>query len=678
MSRTSSEPPAVTKRLSPWPFGPAWMGVAALSFVLVVGIVITYSEWNEGPAPPVAQSDGPDTASHENLPGDPRAEASDAEVALQLDCLDLWGKASSNLTLATDRKRFGIRSFLASLENQGFSSLAQRLVADLAGIGAVDLDMRSYAGPQSESAAVEQPRTAVYSLPRTGVHSLPLSKAQSNRVRDALQAPAIEWLIDEFQADPSLPRRYWLREDPFDLDQATTVLGHAIRVRGQELYRAIDFIPEEVSFGLHELAVAVGHGVGAADLAKLLDRSDVDPTTSWRDRRTPRDNTLAMVATLSANPAALELLLALGSDPSLGRRSVLDELPLPTEQSEAVQEVVHVLLAHGDRPYLPSTRAALKRWLPQLSVLPLHLDAEAELATFAMEDVARELASLVEDWDRRVMHASRIEQHCQHAWDDEREPLLEGSGGLAAKMRRQDELDKRYEIAQRENLRTSQRWMEQLEPEAARILETLFEAVNESRWEDAMLLADSLGLEAVDELLLFRALFFGAPMEVIETLIDRAGGVLPERAVLTLAAAPNEQALPVAKMLSQRYRLDLHFVDERGRNAVSEAVSLFWDTQFNSVVVDENVARWLTFLSENSVTMKPDSGGMDPLDLVLQEMVRRPFTNPAGVRVARFLIDHGAAVGASHRDLVDEIAMADWDGYRRLIQEVPELEQNPI
>ncbi|MCY3840469.1 MAG: hypothetical protein OXH09_17785 [Gammaproteobacteria bacterium] len=652
--------------------------MAALSIVLVVGVVIAYSEWNEGPAPPpVAQSDGSDTASHEKLPSDPRAEASDAEMASQLDCLDLLGKASSNLALATDRKRFGIRSFLTSLENQGFNSLAQRLVADLAGIGAFDLDMRSYAGAQSGSAEVEQPRTAVYSLPRTGVHSLPLSRAQSNRVRDALQAPAIESLIDEFQADPSLLRRYWLREDPFDLDQATTVLGHAIRVRGQELYRAIDTIPEEVSFGLHELAVAVGHGVGAADLATLLDRSAVDPTTSWRDRRTPRDNTLAMVATLSANPGALQLLLTLGSDPSLGRRSVLDELPLPNEQTEAVQEVVHVLLAHGDRPYLPSTRAALKRWLPQLSALPLHPDAEVELATFAMEDVARELASLVEDWDRRVMHASRIEQHCQFAWDDETGPLLHRSDGLAAKMRRQDELDKRYEIAQRESLRSSQRWIEQLEPEAARILEAIFEAVNESRWKDAMLLADSLAVDAVDELLLFRALFFGAPMEVIETLIDRAGGVLPERAVLTLAAAPNEQALPVAKMLNQRYRLDLHFIDERGRNAVSEAVSLFWDTQFNSVVVDENVARWLTFLSENSVTMKPESGGMDPLDLVLQEMVRRPFTNRAGVRVARFLIDHGAAVGASHRDLVDEIAMADWDGYRQLIQEVPELEQGP-
>lgn len=323
--------------------------------------------------------------------------------------------------------------------------------------------------------------------------------------------------------------------DPFQFDQATTVLGHAIRVRGSDLYRALDIIPQKVAFGLHELAVAVEHGVGATDLAAILDRSKVDPTATWRDRRTTRANTLALVAALAANPDALQLLLAHGSDPSIGRRSVLDEL-LPTEQTDADREVLRLLLAHGERPYLPSTRVEL----------------------------------------------------------------------------------------------------------------------------------------------LFGALFFGAPMDVIEALIDRVGGALPERAILTLAAAPNEQALAVAKTLGQHYDLDLHFIDERGRNAVSEAVSLFWDTQLNSVVVDENVARWLTFLADNSVAMKPDGGGMDPLDIVLLEMLRRPATNRAGVRVARFLIDHGAPVGASHQDLVEEIALADWDGYRRLMQEVPELRQAPM
>ena len=212
------------------------------------------------------------------------------------------------------------------------------------------------------------------------------------------------------------------------------------------------------------------------------------------------------------------------------------------------------------------------------------------------------------------------------------------------------------------------------------MVDAVFDAVNADRWEDAIRLADQLALESLYGDLLFRALFFGAPMDAVEALIVRNGGTLPERAILTLASigAPNEQALAVAKALHRHHGLDLHFVDERGRNAVSEAVSLFWETRLNSIVVDENVARWLTFLAENSVAMKPAGGGMDPLDTVLLEMLRRPSTNLAGVRVARFLIDHGAAVARSHWELAEEIALADWDGYRRLIREVPELGQAPM
>lgn len=481
-----------------------------------------------------------------------------------------------------------------------------------------------------------------------------------------------------FRADPSLLRAYWPTDDPGDIRRPTTVLGHAIRLRGPELYRALDAMPEELTFGLHELAVAIDQGVGAVDLSAILERSDVDPRSSWRDRGKPRDNTLALVAALGGNPDALQLLLERGSDPSAGRRSVLDELR-SNEPTDAVREVVRVLLAHGDKPYLPSTRSALKRWLPELSYLALHPDAEVELATSDMAGLAEELAFLVEDWERGVAHATRLEEHCRDSWHGE--AILSHAGvSLTAKTRRQNELDKRHEITRQGVFRSNQDLTRQLEPEAARIIEAVYKAVDEGRWEDAMQLADRLArgtmYERVYERLLYQALYFGAPMDAIWALIGRTGRDLPQRAILTLASAPNEQALGVAKALQQR-GIDLDFVDERGRNAVGVAVEGFWETRFNSVVVDENVARWLTFLAENSVPMQPDGGGLDPLDTVLLEVLRRPFTNSAGVRIARFLIDHGATVGTSHRELAEEIALADWDGYRHLIREVPELRQDP-
>ena len=666
---------AVIEPLSSGFRGRAWIGLAALCLVLLVGFATVDFWWNDGTPGSIAARSDAGATPEVKVPGVSLAGSSDADEALQVDCLALVNDAASSLDLASDRKWFGIRAFLNSLEDRGITVLGQRLVADLAGVR-TDLALPRYPATQRGTSRVRMDRVD-YSLPKTGAQHPPLTTTERKRLLEALRARDVEPLLEEFGTDPSVQRRDWPREDPFDFDEVTTVLGHAIRLRGPELYRVLGVAFEQPAFGLHEVAVSIDQGVGATDLAAILDHSEVAPDASWRDRRTPRDNTLALVAALAANPGALQLLLERGSDPSIGRRSVLDELPLPTEQAEAVQEVVHVLLAHGDRPYLPSTRAALKRWLPHPAVVPLHPDAEVEMAAHDLEGPARELASLVADWDRRIEHASWAEQHCRQAWDGEA-MLSYADSGLAAKTRQQDELDRQHEITQRARLRSKQEQIQQLGSEGTRIVEAIFEAVNESRWEDAISLAERLELQAVDEHLLFRALFFGAPIDIVETLIDRAGRVLPEQSILTLASAPNERALAVAKVLHQHHGLDLHFVDGRGRNAVSETVSLFWDTRFNSVVVNENVARWLTFLAENSVAMKPDGGGLDPLDMVLLEILRRPFANRAGVRVARFLVDHGAPVGTSHRDLVEEIALADWDGYRRLVRELPELEQAPM
>lgn len=660
--------------------GRACVGAAALLLVLVVGFAAIHFGRNDGAGPrSVARSDHLIATSDAKTARNPLVGIPDSEVAIGIDCLALLGDSSNSLTIASNRKRSGIRAFLGSLEQQGITLLGQRLVADLAGLRVVDFDPPTNAVTGSGAIAVVRPPVGAYSLPVAEAQGLP-SLAQRDRLRDALRAPKIDWLLDEFRADPALLRAYWPSDDLRDFGAPTTVLGHAVRLRGPELYRALDAMPEELTFGLHELAVAIDQGVDAGDLSAILDRSDIDARSRWRERGTSRHNTLALVAALGANPAALQLLLERGSDPSEGRRSVLDELPLPNEPTDEVREVVRVLLAHGDKPYLPSTRSALKSWLPESAFLPLHPDAEVELATSDMAGLAEELASLVEDWERGVAHATRLEEHCRDSWHGE--AILSHTGvSLSAKTRRQDVLDKRHEMTQQAVFRSNQELTRQLEPETARIIDAVYKAVDEGRWEDAMLLADQLArgtvYERVYEHLLGRALYFGAPTDALRALIDRLGGDLPRRAILTLASARNEQALGVAKALRQTNGIELDFVDERGRNAVGVAVANFWETRFNSVVVDENVARWLTFLAENSVSMQPDGGGLDPLDTVLFEVLQRPATNPAGVRVARFLIDHGATVQTSHWELAEEIALADWDGYRHLIQEVPELGQDP-
>ena len=71
--------------------------------------------------------------------------------------------------------------------------------------------------------------------------------------------------------------------------------------------------------------------------------------------------------------------------------------------------------------------------------------------------------------------------------------------------------------------------------------------------------------------------------------------------------------------------------------------------------------------------MRPSQIGFDPLDTVLREILSRPSTTPAGIRVAQFLVDSGIPVEVSHRELAEQIAEVNFDGYRRLVRTVPTL-----
>ena len=578
-------------------------------------------------------------------------------------CDDLLSGTSGSRRLVAQLKQLHLRAFSESLRKVGYSRLQLQLVGDLADARLPPLD------PLPSEYGFAFP--AGYSLPEPEYAALSLEDRR--RVSDVLEAPRSDLLVRELAVDRTILQGAW-RDDPFD--PATTVLGQLIRSRGPDLHRFLDAVRDVVAFGLHELAVAIERGVSGRDFVKLLEHTDIDPGTAWADRRIRRDNTLALVAALNLEPEVLSLLLQRGSDPSLGRRSVLDELPLERpwdhERTDNLEQVVRILLQTGDRPYLPSTLSAIEHWLSDLKEIALHPDAEFELATTEVVGPAQELRSLVGEWNRKVEEAVWVAENCLVPEAGEA-VSIHGHRSLAAKTRQQEQLDEYRSSRIAENAQAMRLRMQQFEPGVARLFDDVIEALAEGRWNEAIALVDESGLAELHGSLLSTALSWGAESGVIEALIERNGGTLPPNAILMLASSQGEEAVAVANELRERRGLDLHFVNEYGMNAVSEATLQFWDTQLNSLVVDEKAARWLEYLASNSVTMKPSEIGLDPLDTVLLEMLRRPFANRPGVRVARFLIDHGAPIELSHRELVEHIAQTDFDGFRRLVKEVPEL-----
>ncbi len=576
-------------------------------------------------------------------------------------CLDLLAAGSGSRRLVEEQKQLHLRAFFESLRKKGYSRLGLKLVGDIADVRPTPIDLLP---PEGGSGALSG-----YSLPEP--ESSPLSIDHRRHVSSVMQAP-VDLLVRELNIDWTIARATW-HDSPFDTP--TTVLGKLIRSRGSDLFRSLDALQEDVTFGLHELAISIEEGVSHGDFVKLLERADVDPGTVWTDRRVARDNTLALVAAFNAEPDTLKLLLQQGSDPSLGRRSVLDELPLARQRddvrTDSLQEVVRTLVQAGDRPYLPSTLSVMEHW-HGLKGVSLHPDAEVELAATDVEGPAGELMLLVAEWNRKIKEAVRLDENCPVSEIGEA-VSTHRIRTLAAKTLQQEQLDQRRDTRGVENVQARQHSIEQFDSDVSRLVDDVLASLAQGRWYEAIAMVDEFGMPEFHRSLLSTALSYGADADVIEMLIERSGGTLPPDAVLMLASSRSRDAITVANELAKRGSLNLHFVDEFGVNAVTHVTRQFWRTGFNSFVLDQNTGRWLRFLASNSVTMKPSGIGLDPLDTVLLEMLRRPFTNRPGVGVARFLIDHGAPIESSHREFVEQIAQTDFDGYRRLAEAVPEL-----
>lgn len=113
-------------------------------------------------------------------------------------------------------------------------------------------------------------------------------------------------------------------------------------------------------------------------------------------------------------------------------------------------------------------------------------------------------------------------------------------------------------------------------------------------------------------------------------------------------------------------------VDMDGHNALTIAAEYFYDLP--SWEADRDSLEPIDFLLANSVTTKPTAGGLDALDRILLGILNTPRqTVGAGIDFLRHLIDRGAPVELSHREVAQMISASDTDAHARLIEAVPEL-----
>ena len=621
----------------------AWAIVATLAVLAVIGLV-TFTRTG---ASSEAAADGDDpTVAEPPAAGAGHAEA--AASAASPGCATWVAMPEANSQLLAEQRTLHVENYL----QQQSDPLRRAFIADLAG----------YRGEGVRAARNGLPAELTWRYGAPTASDRPeLSREQRRRIADTLAADGIEGVIA--LGDASLLRALW--------DPITTLVGHLIEEHGTALYDALPDVGAELPIGLHELAKAIEAGASPADFAALLAASAVDPadpsSTWWNGAN------LAKLAAIHNRPEILRQLVERGVDPTADALwgaplSVLDDMVSLRKSGigadiDALADVARQLALVGAQPFLPGTLAALAEWAPDLS-LKLHPDAALLLP--AIEEAAQELAGLDADWSRRVEEATRLEARCE-GQAGLRDAASDFPGTSFAAKRRQQQALAEQEAQAWEELRRAAHGTgapagSHLTPAELESVRAYFSAVMDHRWEDALAAADELGGRAHSGLVLVG--LGSAPLDVLMTMLRRNGGVLPAEATTLLAGSRRDDAAAIAIAL-ERFGFDPHYVDGQGRNAFNTLAQLGFE--------HEGAWRFADYLISRSVSVKPSALGLDPLDVTLMRLRDVPLPGTHRIRLARFLIDHGAPVEASHVELAEQLSMRNERVYERLIHAIPEL-----
>ena len=568
------------------------------------------------------------------------------------------------------------RRFFVQLGMADAPSLPRLLITDLAGVDVF-----------GDKGGFDIPRLDLLLPPVVGAHgeheNLGLSRQRP--LEDALRAPTLDQFIAAAHNEPAVMRWRWGHVGLTLVARDDSALGHALRVRGGEVFRRIQEIPA-TAFGLHELAVAMAQGIDPDHFLALLDRTDVNPKATWLARTfsdehhmATRRYNLAALAAVHVRPQILRVLLERGIALPARPPSVLDELSLSLATTrpapDVLGDVVGQLAAVGERPHLPSTAARLAAAAPGIAVPGVHSDTEMALSSPDLRGHAARLAALVAGKTVEAEESRALRDDCR----DVRLAAVDAGAArsLASKMAQDEVLREREERSMRANEEQVKGWRSELGPDALAFFAAMRAAFDADDWDEVLRLLDESSHALPDEFagqlaasLLTHALLSGSQLDVVRELIARNGGTLPPRTILNLIASRQDNAVQVAAAL-EAWGLDPGVVDAEGRNAVNHLMDVFRrrpDSRLRTL-------RWLDYLTSRSVSIQPPGPGLDPLDTVLFAVLDAPKTTNVDqvAAVARALVLSGASVQSSHREIAARIRAVAPDAYEELLVALPEL-----
>lgn len=662
----------------------------ALALLIVAGILLRRPD---GDGAPRQALDGEPAEAGETDRGEP--PPAPAESVEQPDChAPAARRGAVHAATKPPQPASVARRFLAQHGDHDVG-LHRPIVADLADVSPFEADDPSWLA----IARARAPRVDRLLPPRWPPS---LDYARQRALEAALAAPALDEFIAAARMDPAVLRQGWdplgaagfvamlngavdglVGVEPEARRRRDSVLAHALRAR-PELLRRVGEIPA-AAFGLAELAAAIELGIDAADFVALLGASGADAAATWQHRTLTRRYNLADLAAVHARPRILRALLARGVPLAAGPPAALDELALALAATqpapEALAAVVGQLADLGERPFLPSTAARIATLAPGISIPDLHPDAQAALALPQIHASARRLTALTRRMEMEAAQAQRIADRCRPVWLAK---AAAGGGELTSKVAQHQAMRKREQHSRRAQLDQARSVAAGLGVEFLEVADAFLDAaLQEGPWQDLLPNLDALVDVAPAELaaqvpagLLRVALDASVPMPAVLELLDRNGGAMPPDIIMTLIQSSRRDAARAAADL-EAWGLQPGFVDADGRGAVDHVVDAFRSGAGSRLAP---TLAWLEYLAGRGVSFQLGGRGLDPLDTALFAVLDDPASAPVAegvVQLAQVLVDNGASVRASHREIAAHIQAAAPDAYASLAQAIPDLAISP-
>lgn len=613
-----------------------------------------------------------------SLPND-IANPQSKQLIEKSECKKLYSN-SETIEELTLNKNYALSKFIRSLETKGFNTQQIEVIGDIAGIGKKEISLASIGLNTSEF------------MSNQGKIVLLADEYQTRTDMPSENRDYFDNLVTQKDYVKLIQAAQEKRINPNDIRFGASLLSYIIQSNNDISSSDIDnLLDAGFPINLDAIVNAIKKDVQTQIVITLSERYTQKNLGTWQEDG--NDMNLSLASAKALRPDLMQYFIKKGvngfTQSYSGVNTILDELPKPKNEKESkiALEIANEVLSHGGAPTRYSSLERLNSWLPEpqkqqyKSLLHVRNDINDEQLK-----IATELKSILDTYNKKAAYSSDAISRCkaQHNYDTDayiEELVKEKPSSIKLSLNDKKNITTYLKKQQQEFFKNPEGFLKRLKntaqnititknpPELISLYKSLNAATMDKQWAKALEISEKLNIASGNKAgytsLLSSYLWEENPSwGFIEDLLQRG---TPIDSGLMMPLARKGHVEFTEKLLA--YGLNPSGLNDLGENALSFAV------------VARKNERMISFLIEHGVTVKPDTLGLDPLDIALGELDSYSDMKEAGTNTPYFatpahiaiLIKAGAPLERSHIEKIELLQEINPKAFNALINTYPEL-----